>query len=234
MKIHHIICDFAKTENTIKITNTETIKFIQKVIRIKNNETISIGNGIDVKYFCKITESNNYSPSFLEFNIEKEFKNNNENETELCLSIIKNDNFTKSVEKATELGIKIITPIISQNTIKQNLNIERLKMVAKESTEQSEQITIPKINEIKNLKDYVNNLNSINKKIYVCDKDGKVVDLKKNDLQKNCAIFIGPEGGWTQDEMDFFKSLNIEIIKISENILRAETAVAIASYLVQQ
>lgn len=232
MKIHHIICDFAKNENTIKITNTETIKFIQKVIRIKNNETISIGNGIDAKYFCKIIESNN-SSSLLEFNIEKEFKSENQNKNELCLSIIKNDNFTKSVEKATEFGIKIITPIISQNTIKQNLNIERLKMIAKESTEQSEQITTPKINEIQNLKDYVKKLNSSNKKIYVCDKDGKVFDLKKNDLEKNCAIFIGPEGGWNQDEIDFFKSLNIEIIKISENILRAETAVTVASFLLQ-
>ena len=147
----------------------------------------------------------------------------------MCLAITKKDTFEVSLAKLTEIGIKKISPILSKRIIKNNLNYERLNKIMKESTEQSEQIEIPILNEIKKFEEHILSCKQNKKNIILCDISGQK-DIK---IKENTSIFIGPEGGFSEDEIEFAKKNGANIMKISDNIFRAETAAIIMAYIIK-
>lgn len=129
------------------------------------------------------------------------------------------------IEKATELNVTEFTPIITDHSVVDKINIERLRKIAIEASEQCERTTIPIFNEITTLPKLLGNFKS---ELIFCnetEQSNKLVNTGSGD--KN--ILIGPEGGFSTKEIDLLNSLPfVRSVKISENILRAETA-AIAS-----
>jgi 16S rRNA (uracil1498-N3)-methyltransferase len=139
----------------------------------------------------------------------------------LYMALIKNSNFDLVVEKATELGVSHIIPITTERTVKANLNFYRLNRLAIEATEQSGRISPPEIHDIIDLKDA----------IVHAKKQGLTLFFghigEKNEIEpskKEVALFIGPEGGWTEAEIALFASEGIQPISLGEFVLRAETA----------
>jgi 16S rRNA (uracil1498-N3)-methyltransferase len=127
------------------------------------------------------------------------------------------------IQKATELGVTKFLPIIFDRTIVRKINKERLEKIIIEAAEQSNRITVPIIEESQNLKNFLKkdmdliftDLNTNNKKI----------DLKKLTTKPTCVI-IGPEGDFSEEEREEILKFNgVQPVKISENILRSETAV---------
>jgi 16S rRNA (uracil1498-N3)-methyltransferase len=143
----------------------------------------------------------------------------------LYLSIIKKANFELAVEKCTEVGVSEIHPIISERSEKKDLNLERLNKIVKEASEQSGRFTLPQVFEIKSLEEAVSQVIKEGKECVAFDPSGEKRNLVS---QKEVAIFIGPEGGWSLAELDLFKKNNFKIVVMGENILRAETAAIVA------
>ena len=137
------------------------------------------------------------------------------------------------LQKATELGVNRITPIISERTEIKELNYERAQKISIEATEQSNQLNPPKITDVMKLKDFLSTLDR-NTKLLFADVNSNDY-LKNGDLKdsKSLCILIGPEGDFSPSEIELIHG-NPKVVPftISRNILRSDTAVISAISLV--
>ena len=152
---------------------------------------------------------------------------------ELAICLVKKSPMDTILQKATELGVTKITPIVSERTEVKELNFERAKKIVIEATEQSNQLIPPEISQVIKLKDFLNNLDSSTKLLFadVNSKD----NLKKEVLReaKSLSVLIGPEGDFSPSEIKLIHgNPNVVPFTISRNILRSDTAVISAISLV--
>jgi 16S rRNA (uracil1498-N3)-methyltransferase len=255
MKIHRFIDNFDLSQKPaspsqggeIEITGDIAHQII-KVLKLKIGEKIELGDGKRAVGFGKIK---NIEKKSVLVKIEKVEKMEENKKTTLFCAVLKKENFELVVQKTTETGISKIVPIISARTIKTGLNLERLKKIAKEASEQSGRGIVPEILEPISFK----------KSLELCkENDSNILfDASGKELfpEKYCAgcraehsnssadeyayfsennslynIFIGPEGGWTEEEIQKAKNLNFKIASLGKLTLRAETAAIISSYLI--
>jgi 16S rRNA (uracil1498-N3)-methyltransferase len=158
----------------------------------------------------------------------------------LGLSILKGEHTDMVVEKATELGVSGIILIQTDRVIKKGANLERLQKIAIEAAEQCGRIDVPTVTTCEALEllicndktptDYACGQFIFDRKI-VFDMGGKDINgvvLNTDDGAENTIVCIGPEGGWSEKEKEYFKKLeysgDIVIAGLGENVLRAETA----------
>ena len=195
--------------------------YVNKVMRIKVNETFSLFNR-GGEWEAKVKE---IAKGIVEFIVTKQLRHKeNSKEIWLAFSPIKSNYFNFMIQKATELGVTKFLPIIFDRTIVRKINKERLEKVVIEAAEQSNRIQVPNIEDPQNLRDFLDkidvdliftDLNSVNNK----------VDLKKLTSKPTCIV-VGPEGDFSESERDEILSYKgVQAIKINENILRSETAV---------
>jgi len=205
----------------------ELLHQLQNVLRLKVGDTVNLfdGSGYDFIVRIKKYEDQNVSFEILE-------KRPNSilplRETYLLASIVKKDNFEWIAEKATELGVSHIIPILSERTEKKDINKTRLQKIVVEASEQSGRGTVPIIHEVtslgNSLKDAIN-LFGKDTEYIAFHLEGEKFDKKELKEKNPIAIFIGPEGGWSPDEISWFKENYIPIKTLGPQILRAETAV---------
>jgi len=142
----------------------------------------------------------------------------------LFWSVLKKDKNDWVLQKATELGVGHLVPIISERTEKQNFNIDRAIKIVIEASEQCGRSDIPKLREPINLVESFKEYEEIKK--YSLEADGGGVDIFKTKTE--LGLYIGPEGGWSLEEKKLFEDFNIEKISLNEFTLRAETAAVVA------
>ncbi len=150
----------------------------------------------------------------------------------LCLSVIKKDNFELAVQKATELGVTTIIPILSSRSEKKNLSLDRLHKIAIESAEQCGRGDVPTITDILSLKKLPKDILPEAGELITLSIDGtplieRVTPNKNNDV----VIFIGPEGGWSDEDNVCLAEYGAKQHSLGKTTLRAETAAIAACTL---
>ena len=152
------------------------------------------------------------------------------NKITLFISLIKKDNLELVIEKATELGVSKIVPVLSERSEKKGFNLERAKRIVIEASEQCGRADVPEITSIKQL---VDSIEEAEGEIIVFDPSGESFELKAKSLEgqqtsssklKTLSLFVGPEGGWSPKELELFKNGKAQILSVGPLILRAETA----------
>lgn len=148
----------------------------------------------------------------------------------LYQSIIKKDNFEWIVQKATELGVSKIVPIISERSEKKSLNLERLAIIAKEACEQSGRSVLPTLSEPVTFADAIS---SVTLPCLAFHSDGETFSAEaRQAVARDVSVLIGPEGGWSDHELFLFREKGVEICSLGSQTLRAETAsVAVSALL---
>ena len=141
----------------------------------------------------------------------------------LALALIKHDRFEWAIQKATELGVSKIIPLISERVmIKDDSEVKRIKRyqkIAKEAAEQSLRHRIPEITSFMSL-DEVASLPVTNKLLAYEKEEEK----KLEDYDDDTLIVIGPEGGFSKKEYQLLMECGFSSISLGKRILRAETA----------
>lgn len=143
----------------------------------------------------------------------------------LYMSVIKKDLFELVCEKATELGVSCIVPILTERSLEKNLNIERLEKIVIEASEQCGRGDVPEIKPIIKLESA---LDKVEGSIVVSEFGGESVS--KTSKQYPTSIFIGPEGGWGEKDKEIFSKCNVKYVSLCETVLRAETAGIVTVY----
>jgi len=197
-------------------------------MRVKENEAFSLFNSSG-EWEAKIL---NISKGVVEFNVTKQLRQKeNPKELWLAFSPIKSNYFNFMIQKATELGVTKFFPIIFDRTVVRKINKERLNKILIESSEQSNRLIVPTIEDPKTLNEFLN-LNNF--ELIFTDLNSKNTKIDTSKLSdKPICIIIGPEGDFSESERQKILSYKgVQPIKINENILRSETAVISAISIV--
>ena len=218
------------TENTSGLLSKEHTHYVVNVMRLKRGSNLNFFNKngewlseiifldkdrVEIKFLNKIKEPTNLS------NIE------------LVICLVKKGPIETILQKATELGVSKIIPIVSERTEVKELNLERANKIVIEATEQSNQLMPPKISDVMNLKDFLKNLDSSSKLLFadVNSKDSLTAEVLKE--AKSLSVLIGPEGDFSPSERELIlENPSVVPFTISRNILRSDTAVISAISLV--
>ena len=194
--------------------------YVSKVMRLKEKEVFSLFNSSG-EWEAKIS---NITKSIVEFNVTKQLRQKeNTKDLWLAFSPIKSNYFNFMIQKATELGVTKLIPILTERTIVRKINIERLTKIVIEASEQSNRLSVPEIFKTQSLENFLKNNNSVNLIFGDLNTKNKKLQIKNN---KPTCILIGPEGDYTEHEREKILKFNgVQSIKLSNNILRSETAV---------
>lgn len=229
MKVHRFITEYEVKDKQVVITEPDVIHQWKNVLKFKKGEHIELSSTEGHQALCELSyvDKNEAVLNVIE---EYENKNKLEKSATLYMAILKRENFELVAQKATELGITTIVPILTERTIKQNLNFERLNKIVKEASEQCGRSSIPEITEIMEFEDALVDSKNSNSQIFF-DMSGNSINSAKESNNNSIALFIGPEGGWTEKEINLAKENNIPIISVSPLTLRGETAAIVAVYI---
>ena len=230
-KTHRFISDFNIRVGEYVITDQELIHQTWDVLKLRSGERIVLCDGNLNEGTATIIERNN---SGIVTEIDEVSRNLNEPPREVVLycAILKSENFELACQKSTEVGVSEIVPVITERTVKLNLRYDRLQKIIKEAAEQSGRGRVPKLNEALSLEDAIKDAKRC--AIRLCfDASGSSLDDSRFKTQdsRSGAIFIGPEGGWSDNELKQFKENSFGIVTLGPRVLRAETAATIGTYL---
>ena len=167
--------------------------------------------------------------------LEKIKDQENENNIWLAFSPIKQNSLNFIIQKGTELGIQKFLPILCERSMVKEINVDRIKKIIVEASEQSNRISVPEIRKIETLKFFLSQFPKDGCLIF-CDINSNKNNLKSilsNKIQGPVCILIGPEGDFSESERKLLTSLRqTNSITLAKNILRAETAALAAITIV--
>ncbi|HEY0162832.1 MAG TPA: RsmE family RNA methyltransferase [Edaphobacter sp.] len=225
------------TSATATLTG-EQAEHLARVLRAAPGQVYDVVAG----GFLHRAEIVSVQPGKVVFTLHEELESDAALPLHLLLAVFKFDHMEWAIEKATELGIARITPIIARRTEKHlaqaaSKRVERWRRIALEASKQSRRITIPEIADPIALKPALEQTTEP-VRILLSETEqvtaiGSALASTDDDGSFTYALAIGPEGGWTPEEMDLFTQHQWQPVTLGPRILRAETAaiaaIAIAS-----
>lgn len=216
------------------LLNEEESKHCTKVLRLKENDIVYLvdGNGGFYKAAISVISGKKCLLNILE--TQKDFGKRNYR-LHIAIAPTKNiDRIEWFIEKATEIGIDEITPIICHRSERRVVKTDRLEKIAVSAMKQSIKAYLPKINEAQNFNDFIKTAHSPLKCIAHCLPENKQ-DLKSIiPSQKEVLILIGPEGDFTPQEIELALKNNFIPVTLGESRLRTETAGIMAAAILNQ
>ena len=210
----------------------EQTHYVKDVMRLKIGDKLSIFNTLgEWKALIESYEKNRAKIKIMEKIRDKD----NEKNIWLAFSPIKQNSLNFVIQKGTELGVQKFIPILSERTIVREINLERVKKIIVEASEQSNRISIPEINKPESLKIFLSNFPK-NGCLIFCDINSNQRSLKnifKKKIEGPICVLIGPEGDFSEKERKKIIDLNQTcLMSLAKNILKAETAALSAITLV--
>ena len=233
----------SKKNKNLKLTKDES-HYLNKVMRIKIGKEIFITNGQGSLWKAKNLENN-----FLEINnIDKPYLFKEKEKFSLGIAVVVPKNgFEEIIRMCTEIGIDFIQPLFSERQVKNFSNFSKKSLrwnsIINEAVEQSERLWRPYLLSGVNLIDWINSRDSKDMISISVTRDNSSENLnlwlkkKQNLLNKKSGVLwnvIGPEGGWSKSEIEFFIKNKIPFVKLSETILRTSTATVNATSILNQ
>ncbi|MDZ5762360.1 Ribosomal RNA small subunit methyltransferase E [Candidatus Cyrtobacter comes] len=202
----------------------DELNYLKNVMRCKVGDKINIFNSIDGTWEAEI-KSFNLMPMLICRTCIKEQSNKLFRKISLGFSILKPKSTDFVIQKATELGVCRIYPLIAERSICRSFNLKRAELIAKEASEQSFRDNVPEVCTEYTLRNFL----SLNKaKIILLSLNNQCVemlDAAKQTINEDVVLIVGPEGGFTQDEYDsIISSCGAIPVTLGEFVLRAETA----------
>ena len=224
-KLNRIYSNKKLIENQIITLDSDNAHYLKTVLRLRAGDKLRIFNSECGEFIAQIEDLSKSSLSINLLNLLR--KPLIEPILILGLSIIKTDRMLDAINMAVQLGVTGIIPIISERSQFRVINIERLQKCIIEATEQSERLNLPYLGAITSLKNY-NNLD-LDLIIYANENEHSENSmLKFNPLASKLSLIVGPEGGFTDKEINMLASWhNALSVSLSPNVLRSETAVSV-------
>ncbi len=227
MKIHRFIAPVDIFQETIEITDSELVHQINRVLKLEAGEQVMIGDGTGHEALAVLET---VSKSLVVARVLSQSVNQNEPSklVTLYLAILKKDNFEVALQKAVEVGVNTIVPILSERTVKVGVKEERIQTIIKEAAEQSGRGIVPKLAEPISFDEALSLIDP--KKTILFDLTG--TEPTTEVWQQSESLFIGPEGGFTDKEVTSARDKGCTIATLGSLTLRGETAAIVGTYRV--
>ena len=213
------------------IFSSDESRHLYKVLRKKVGDEVLITNGKQLMFKGNILD---ISKNNCEVEISKcEKKEKLGYSLHIVISILKsNERFEWFLEKASEIGITEITPVLCERSEKKFINEKRLNKVLISAMKQSLKANLPILNPIVKLKDYYKSNLSDQLFIAHCNQSEKDFLISSVKPKENVTILIGPEGDFTKYEVEEAVKIGFKPVSLGNTRFRAETAAIIATHTV--
>jgi len=204
----------------------EHAHFLRSVLRLEPGRTVALFNGRDGEWLALI---DGIGKGWASLSLEEQTRPQAAGpDVWLYFAPIKRARLDFLVQKATELGAARIQPVVTQRTIVERIKADRLRSNVMEAAEQSERLDLPEIGEAGKL-DRVLSDHPEHRPMLVCAEAGEALPMadavQALPADRGCTILIGPEGGFTPDELRFLANHPaVRFVGLGPRILRAETA----------
>lgn len=232
--MHHFFVEPSQIhENEVRITGSD-VKHIKSVLRMKVGEELSISNGVDQKeYRCGIEELGE-EEVLCRIRFIKEADVELPSKIYLFQGLPKGDKMELIVQKAVELGVYEIIPVAAKRAVvkldekKAKHKRERWQGIAEAAAKQSRRKTVPAVNAVMSMKEAIAYASEMDIRLIPyemaegMDRTKKMISGLKP--RQSIAVFIGPEGGFEESEIEAAREAGISPITMGKRILRTETA----------
>lgn len=223
----------------------DDVKHIYKVLRISEGEKVVLNNCEGVEYLAKVTS---VAKQEVLLEILEKLDLNNESDIKVYLfqGLPKSQKMDLIVQKGTELGINEFIPIITHRVdvkLKGEFKkLDRLNRIALEAAKQSKRSIVPRVSEPLEFEQMLERMNSLDLIIVPYENANNfgiktlINQLRKDESAekiKSVGIFVGPEGGIEEFEIEKLKEKGAHIVTLGKRILRTETAGFVATSLIQ-
>lgn len=220
MRLHRFYVEQPLGEEELHIDERELVHQWSSVFRYTTGDSVLLFSlkspSYDYEYSLSAITKNSASLSFVK-------KTPNISSTEkrsLYMALVKKDTFETIARQATELLVTNIIPVAAARSEKKNLNFERLASIVREASEQCGRGDVPTVHPILAFKEAATFANSSH---VLFDKGGE--SLPQDGSTEN--IWIGPEGGWTTEEVSTLKEKGVRVLSLGDSILKADTAASV-------
>jgi 16S rRNA (uracil1498-N3)-methyltransferase len=213
------------------VFDKEESKHIIKVLRKKEGDTLFVTNGLGFLFQTEINiaSDNKCTVKIISFEQQEKPKFY----LHLAVAPTKmNERYEWFLEKATEIGLQEITPIICEHSERKVIKTDRFQKILESAMKQSLHYYLPKLNEPISFRDFINKENKGQKFIAHCEETDK--KSLKNELKTNqdITVLIGPEGDFSVKEIQSALEQNYIPVSLGQTRLRTETAAVVACHSV--
>lgn len=218
-----------RDRNNTFILDSEEAHHIIHVLRLKEGQKLFLTDGKGLKYRVEI--SGIFKKSIQFTIMDKEIFEPVKPGISVAVGPVKKrDAIEWMIEKLTELGVRSIHLFTSQNGERSKLNVDRLKKIAISACKQSMNPFLPAIHELTSFKNCLSLFNEkeTNRFIAYCDAGKDDFIALKYQLPSDTVIFIGPEGGFSREEIELARNYGFETVSLGQRRLRTETAAIFA------
>jgi 16S rRNA (uracil1498-N3)-methyltransferase len=202
-----------------------------KVLRKNIKDKIHIVDGVGGLFECEITKAYEKKCEVRILSVKREFEKR-EYYLHIAIAPTKNaDRIEYFIEKCVEIGIDEITLIQTKHSERKNQKTERLEKIAISAMKQSLKAYLPKVNELMDFNEFIQNANFEVKFLAHLTDDAKPLkDVAAN--KKEVLLMIGPEGDFSQDEILLAQNIGFQLVTLGNSRLRTETAGVVACSIV--
>ncbi|TDU40160.1 16S rRNA (uracil1498-N3)-methyltransferase [Gelidibacter sediminis] len=218
------------TEDTTHISfSKEESRHIVKVLRKTKGDLLQITNGKGWLFTAEIIIADvKNCQAALQSNI---FESQRDYKIHLAVAPTKmNDRYEWFLEKATEIGVDTITPIICDHSERKVIKLERFEKILQSAMKQSLHYYLPKLNDAIPYTEFIAKEFQGQKFIAHCEETGRKSLKTSLKLKQDALILIGPEGDFSTNEIDLAISLGFEPVMLGNTRLRTETAAIVACH----
>jgi 16S rRNA (uracil1498-N3)-methyltransferase len=221
----------AKLNHMIELDKVQS-NYLIKVMRLKQNDKIRVFNGWEGEFVATLVE---VDIKKVMIQIDEQLRKQYDSpDMWLLFSPLKNNRTDFIIEKATEIGVTKLQPILYDRSIVKSFNIDKAKLNIIQAAEQCERLDLPEINPLISLSKFIGSMLPGEKLLYMneSEQETSIFLLDKEALSFPLRIVIGPEGGFTIHELNLMKDIGISV-HLGPRILRADTASLVALSVAQ-
>jgi len=230
--------DFAADSSTITLSGDEA-RHARDVLRLGQGDEVFVFDGEGREYRSIIAD---IAPRSMTLNVVEETqpaKPESPLDLTLAVALLKGEKFDLVVQKATELGVTKLVPLITTRAdvrIREPQDaarkVDRWLRIALEAAKQCGRARLMQVNAPTNLDEFFRSITDVRLKVMFTERDGGSLDVAKADF-KSVIAMVGSEGGWTGEEITQARAHDWKLVTLGGRTLRAETAAIAAATLLQ-
>lgn len=231
MRLHRFIGDYDLRAGALTVSDAGLVNQLKNVFRLATGDAVILcdGRGSEAQSVIE-----GFGKATVDFSIEEVRAVATESPVEVTLycAVLKRENFEWVAEKAVECGAAAIVPVLSERTVKLGLREDRLLKIMREAAEQSGRGAMPQLIRAMTFKEALSD--AARQDLNVIFEIGVPLFSQAAITAagaKRVGVFVGPEGGWTEEEIADAKDREFLVAGLGRRVLRGETAAAVAVFL---
>jgi 16S rRNA (uracil1498-N3)-methyltransferase len=227
-------------ENLTVTLHADEARHLREVLRLKTGDAVYVFNGAGREFRCIVLNAGRDSA---ELRIDSEpgpAKPESQLQLNLAVALLKGEKFDLVVQKATELGVSKIEPVITRHADIQlrdesdaSKRVARWQRIALEAAKQSGRAVLPEVSTPASFESFLEGTKDAELCLMFSERDGGGLWLISGRAPRSVTAVVGSEGGWSKEEIELAREHEFHVITLGGRILRAETAAISATALLQ-